>query len=173
MTAMTKSENLISDILQAADGKIVGRIRLQKIFYLLDQFGLNSGFRFSYHHYGPYSEDLSASVMRARFLDKLIDEKEERTSYDTPFSVYTLREAKSAPDKIGALDFETAHRLIDIMKAETSVVLELAATIHWLREKEKVDDWRAELGIRKPSKATPEFIQRAGQLLSKLQSVAS
>ena len=169
---MAAQEELVKKVLQAANGKIVGRIRLQKIFYFLEQFGLNSGFRFSYYHYGPYSDGLSGSVMRAEYLDKSVNEREEFTSYGAPYSVYTLAVDEPPPEKVGSLLFERAQNLVARMKSETSVVLELAATLHWLKEKEKVADWKAELKLRKPTKATQEQMGRAEQLLTQLQAEA-
>jgi hypothetical protein len=58
------------------------------------------------------------------------------------------------------------------MKDETSTVLELAATIHWLREKERVGDWRKELKIRKGSKAEESRIEKACTLLGKIALTA-
>ena len=52
----------IPSLVVAAGGEIVGKIRLQKVVYLLDQMGLNSGFSYQYFHYGPYSEDLAERV---------------------------------------------------------------------------------------------------------------
>jgi hypothetical protein len=40
MTGMIAQEMLVKAVFQAADGEIVGRIRIQKIFYLLEQLGL-------------------------------------------------------------------------------------------------------------------------------------
>jgi uncharacterized protein len=170
---MAAREELVKKVLQAADGEIVGRIRLQKIFYLLEQFGLNSGFRFSYYHYGPYSEELSGSVMRAEYLDKFIDEKEAFTSFGAPYSVYTLLTNEPPPKNVGNLPFEKTRRLVAAMKSETSVVLELTATIHWLKEKELAADWKSELRTRKPTKATPDRIDRAERLLGYLRAEVS
>lgn len=47
---MEDKERLVQTVMQAADGEIVGSIRTQKIFYLLDQMGAGCGFRFSYPH---------------------------------------------------------------------------------------------------------------------------
>ena len=38
-------------------GRIVGKTRLQKTVYLLKECGIDLGFDFDYHHYGPYSEN--------------------------------------------------------------------------------------------------------------------
>ena len=41
---MTNLNELIASIIKAGNGSIVGRIRIQKIFYLLEQLGMESGF---------------------------------------------------------------------------------------------------------------------------------
>jgi len=166
---MSQRENLIRDVLFAAGGSIVGRIRIQKVFYLLNQLGLKGDFRFSYHHYGPYSEDLSQAIDRAHYLDKSIKEIEKDTTDGrASYSIFELAKNEDAPAKVGALELEAAQGLIATMKSATSVVIELAATIHWLREKEKVGNWRAELKRRKPSKADDATIDKALTLLKQL-----
>ena len=110
--------------------------------------------------------------MRAEYLDKSIGEKEELTSNGAPYSVYTLLISEPLPEKVGSLSFGKARSLVATMKSETSVVLELAATIHWLKEKEKVADWKTELKTRKPTKATSELTGRAEQLLNRIQAEA-
>lgn len=165
---MSDRTKLVGDILHAAEGEIVGRIRLQKIVYLLEQLGMGGGFRFSYHHYGPYSEDLSAVVDFAG-LRKAVVEKEVKRADGGTYSVYTLPDRHDlAPERLGTLDWPVATDRIRAMKATSSVVIELAATVHWLQNKERVPDWRAELKIRKPSKATDEKIKKALDLLEAL-----
>jgi len=53
------------------------------------------------------------------------------------------------------------------------VILELAATIHWLRFKEQVNDWREQLRIRKQLKATDANIARAESVLDDLGLVGT
>ena len=48
-------EDRVADIVVAAGGRLVSRVRLQKVAYLLDKLGAKSGFSFAYHHFGPYS----------------------------------------------------------------------------------------------------------------------
>lgn len=160
---------IIASLLCAAEGKIVGRIRLQKIIYLLEQLGLNSGFAFSYHHYGPYSEDLSQTLMFDKFFEKSIIEKTGKTNFGAEFSIFTLAENyNESPTLVGALDFNAVKESVSKMKSTTSVVIELAATIHWLKEKEKITDWNSELKKRKASKATPQNVEKAVSLLSSI-----
>lgn len=61
-------EKIVSSVVAAAGGKLVGRVRLQKIIYLLDQLGLNSPYSYQYYHYGPYSEELSNPLSSRRLL---------------------------------------------------------------------------------------------------------
>lgn len=164
------NSELISAILQAADGEIVGKIRLQKIVYLLEQAGLQSGFAFSYHHYGPYSEDVSTALTFAEIVDGAVVEGSRTTQRGFTFAAYSLAEGFSVERAtVGQLGFDSARALIAKMKAETSIVIELAATIHWLKYKERVAEWRTELVRRKTTKATNEFIERALALLTDLQ----
>lgn len=167
---MTEREELVRTVLQAAGGKITGRIRLQKMLYLLEQLGLGGGFQFSYHNYGPYSEDLARALERATILDKTIqEEKKAFVGGGGFYSIYSLTNNDDPlPEKIGGITVEAAQAHIRAMKDTTSVVIELAATIHWLREKEKVGDWCSELKIRKGSKAQDESINKAEALLQGL-----
>lgn len=164
-----KQEDLVKTILSAAKGKITGRIRMQKIVYFLEQLGMGGEFRFSYHHYGPYSEELSSAIDMAKMLDKTVQEKEFPIEGGF-YSVFTLNPSdECAPATLGSLPWSRAQECISAMKAETSVVIELAATIHWLWEKEHVHDgWRKELKIRKPSKADDARIDKALVLLRTL-----
>ncbi len=41
---------------------IEGRKRLQKMVHILQEFGIPFGLQFSYHYYGPYSEDLQTCI---------------------------------------------------------------------------------------------------------------
>lgn len=62
---VSEPEDRVVEIVNAAGGRLVSRVRLQKIAYLLEKLGAESGFRFSYHHYGPYSRDLDNAILDA------------------------------------------------------------------------------------------------------------
>jgi uncharacterized protein len=52
----------VAQIISLAGGEIIGSTRLQKIGCLLDLVGAGVGFEFSYHIYGPYSEELNLAA---------------------------------------------------------------------------------------------------------------
>jgi len=165
---MTTHDRLIADVIAAADNQIVGRIRLQKILYLLDRLGLEAGASFHYHHYGPYSRALDDALDRAKAFHG-VTEKFRTRKDGASYSAFEMSpSSKPPPEKIGGLDREKAHRLIAKMKARTSTVLELAATIDWLVQSEKVSDWKNELVRRKGIKTEGGRIDEAVKLLSEL-----
>jgi len=166
-------ENLVEvvpKVIAAAPKKqIVGKIRLQKIFYLLDQLGLDGNLKFSYHHYGPYCEELSTAVDLAHHFESSIKEKPQTAkSHGGTFSVFTTSTNTESDDFVGQIDQQKLAKLLATMTSTTSVVIELAATIHWLQHAEKVEDWEKTLKARKPSKTSRENISKAQSLLGDL-----
>ena len=142
----------VPSLILAAGGEVVGKVRLQKIVYLLDQIGLNSGFSYEYHHYGPYSDELAEQVeddVVFRYVDA---EQRRRQSDGVPYVVYKA-------STVGEGDPVDEHPLADRvrsalseMQQRSATVLELAATIHWLKVAEGLDDWCTELVRRKGAK---------------------
>jgi uncharacterized protein YwgA len=157
---------LIKDVIAAAGGEIVGRIRLQKILYLLDQHGLGADAAFQYYHYGPYSRVLDDALDRAKALHGIKEEIRCRRD-GAAYSVFKS-DSKISSSQIGGLKSQDARRLIEIMKSATSTVIELAATIHWLVSSEQCHNWREELVRRKGVKTEGGRTEQALQLLTEL-----
>jgi len=165
---MTKLDEIVVGVVELSGGELVGRIRLQKIVYLLEQVGMNSGVQFVYHHYGPYSEAVSDAVADAKFWDHLQEAIEFRRIDGAPFSIFRATSDASKLQKLGGIAASRARELLARFNYESSTVLELAATIHWLAYVEKVADWRGELERRKPSKGKYGRFDKAMALLCDL-----
>jgi uncharacterized protein YwgA len=167
---MTTLDELVADVIAAADGKIIGRIRLQKIFYLLEQAGLGSKLTFHYHHYGPYSRDLDDALGDAQVFQDVREEIKHRQVDGMPYSVFSFSPDSSFQDrkKLGRIGRDKARSLIRLMKRPSSTVLELAATVHWLAKKEKIADWRSEILRRKGTKTAEGRLDEAIALLDSL-----
>lgn len=163
---MSQAQEIVSQIFDAADGEIVGRIRLQKIVYLLEQMGLESRMQFTYHHYGPFCREFAQALDRD-LMEKNIEESEQYTDYGTSYSIFRAQ-CRHGADRVGRLPIDQARSTIKHLKRVPSVILEIAATIHWLREKEQLRDWRAELKVRKTRKASDRNIEQAMALLTQL-----
>ena len=160
----------VCEIIEAAGGEIVGKIRLQKMVYLLDQLGLGSGYSFDYHHYGPYSSELADRTNLDVLFDCVVEESQRRFSDGVPYSVFKLPGSyePSGADGIGGIPEAKIKGFVSLLQAQSGTVLELAATIHWLAFVEKVEDWRNELIQRKASKADGGRTDKAIDLLKQL-----
>lgn len=157
----------VHGLLEAAGGQIVGKVRLQKVVYLLDQLGMDSGLEFEYHHFGPYSEELTDQIDDEKAFGAIEEKYGYRESDGVPYSIFAAAE-KGAPDRIGALDSEVAKRALQVMKESSPTVLELAATIHWLAFIEHRKDWKDELVRRKGIKTANGRDELAFGLLKRL-----
>jgi uncharacterized protein YwgA len=164
---VTKLHEIIADLVQASNGQLVGRVRLQKIVYLLDHKGLNSGAAYYYHHYGPYSEDVWDAVADAKFFEGL--KEEVNPTEPMPSSIFSLKGTRQLGSYIGNLEVSETVALLTKLRHVNSTVLELAATIHWLVFVEKVSDWRAEIERRKAGKTGYGRLSAAMRLLQELK----
>ena len=96
----------IPSLLNAAGGAIVGKVRLQKIVYLLDQMGMNSGYSYEYHHYGPYSAELADSVDEDVVFGQIEEVSQRRASDGVPYSVFRVSRAQSTAIDDGMQRYE-------------------------------------------------------------------
>ncbi len=163
---MTEPEKLIAAIVKATDeGKLVGRVRMQKIVYLLQQLGFEEAdFDFTYHHYGPYSQEVDSAEWYADAFGLVREMRERRRIDGVQYSVFELtdegKKVEPLPDRFRGLVKEWAKM--------RSIILELAATAHWLSEVEKVEDWEKEIRLRKTWKVDNGRLDKALKLLEEL-----
>ena len=167
------AEDIAVNLIKLSGGQLVGRTRLQKEAYLLDRCGAAFGLPFTYHYYGPYSFELADGWEEAR-AEGRIEINEKLGGYGVPYSIFTLNEPDSDPDNLGELPVGTARARLEKMAGVSEIVLELAATIIYLKEEGYGEPPIKELKTRKPLKATDKLIKKATDLLSDLElSVAS
>jgi uncharacterized protein YwgA len=160
---MPQLNDLVAGAVALSGGELVGRIRLQKVIYLLDQLGMNSGAPFEYHHYGPYSEAISDALSDAKFWGNIKEAVNFRRADGAPYS--SFKTDSPAPSVLGELSADDAKRFLAKFVGCTSTVLELAATVHWLAFVEKSPNWRAEIEVRKAGKTNHGRLDKALDLL--------
>ena len=152
-------------VAHASNGQLVGRIRLQKIAYLLKQLGAKVPAQFGYYHYGPYARELEIATHDAVEAALIREETRYRKSDGAPYSVFVSEQALSSAEA----DPLAAHAsLVKELSRQDPIVLELAATAHWLSEVEKVDDWEQEICRRKTWKVEDGRLEQALALLKEL-----
>ena len=159
----------VPSLVVAAGGEIVGKIRLQKVVYLLDQIGLNSGFSYEYFHYGPYSEDLAERVEDDVIFGHLHADQRRRLSDGVPYTAYSAETPGDGDTLEAHMPADRIRTALAEMQRRSATVLELAATIHWLAVMEGVPDWKTELIRRKGAKTNNNRDQLAVELLQTLE----
>jgi uncharacterized protein YwgA len=149
-------------------GRLIGKTRLQKTAYFLETSGAGFGFDFSYHHYGPYSEELAAVTDDAKALRML--SIEWRTSQDgAEYAIFA-----DTGGELGRNDEpEDAQRskILHLLEGYSTVELELAATADFLATHGYGNEAWAETRRRKGSKVTAQRRTRAEQLLEALDRI--
>lgn len=159
------ADNIAVAMVALWGGELLERIRLQKGAYLLHRCGANFGLPFVYYDYGPYSFDLAAGCANAR-EDGRIEIEKKPGRHGVRYAIFKTAEEA---DGIGALSRREARDFVEKMKPCTDVVLELAATVAFLRDeagygKEAVTETK----LRKSRKATEDNMDRAQSLLRDL-----
>ena len=162
------SEDIVVSLISMHGGELVGRTRLQKQAYLLHRCGGDFRLSFVYHHYGPYSFDLVDGLTDA-CAEGRVTIKERIGSYGVPYAIFKLTDDE-APEHLGDLSSTEVRTLVEKMRGVSDIVLELAATIVFLREEAGYPGNRAieETKARKPLKATEHRIEQAVALLDDL-----
>ena len=162
------TEDIVVGLIALHGGELVGRTRLQKQAYLLHCCGGNFGLSFVYHHYGPYSFDLVDGLTDA-CAEGRIEVEERLGRYGVPYAIFKLT-GDEFSERLGNLPAARVRSLIGRMKNVSDIVLELAATIVYLREEAGYPEDQAieETKARKPLKATEQRTDRALALLADL-----
>lgn len=158
----------VPSLVMAAGGEIVGKIRLQKVIYLLDQMGLDSGFSYEYFHYGPYSGDLAEQVEDDVIFGRLAADQRRRVSDGVPYVAYSAKSSSNGVVPVTHMSASRVRSALAEMQRRSATVLELAATIHWLAMIEGITDWKRELVRRKGAKTNNGRDKQAFELLRTL-----
>ncbi len=153
----------VAGLVKLNGGKLVGKIRLQKSVYLLKSCGIDLGFDFDYHHYGPYSEELSLASKDAEALGMI--EVEWRSSYGNEYAIFT------APAEVEALASPKAQDVLQILGRYEATVLELAATVDFLRRNGFGDRAWQETIRRKAAKVNESRVENSKKLLRELSTL--
>lgn len=155
----------VAALIQLAGGEVYGKTRLQKIAYLLEAKGIGLGLDFDYHNYGPFSAELAFAADDAESLDYIkIDT--QPGDYAIPFTIF--RSLEDAPRFEDPEDRRSKEQALEVIKPYSSLVLELAATAIYLRENGYPGTYWDEVSKRKASKARPDLLDKAKDLIEKL-----
>jgi uncharacterized protein len=156
-------------------GRIEGRVRLQKLCYLLQQISVPQlrDVWFRYHHYGPFSEDVAGVLQQAVFTH-IIDEKIE--SFEDEWQRYEYTPGAKAKAYVAQLDSDSRRlirEVVDAVKDAHWRELELAATVDYLEKNEHLDSDEATIRAIKLKPACAGYKDDALALLSEIRKIGS
>lgn len=160
---MTDVARGVAEVVALSGGELVGKTRLQKSVYFLEARGVGYGFDFSYHYYGPYSEELSEASTDASALDYL---SFEWKAGKHPYAVYRANVNAEVSDLN-----KRREQILGVLKGYDPIVLELAATADFLKAAGHSEDTWQEVQRRKGDKVTDERIAKANELLIAVDQV--
>lgn len=150
--------------------RIEGRVRIQKIMYLLKRRGLPQlgSVYFEYHHYGPFSRTVADGLVEAVRIHVL---HENRDNFDDEWQRFEYKRGPLASEYAGELDPQALKLIHDTLKHTGNVhwrTLELAATIDYLEQRYQFprDEARRHALALKP--ACKPYQREAIELLSSL-----
>jgi uncharacterized protein YwgA len=118
--------NYLLEIL--SKGEVRGRKKLQKIVYILEHYGMDAPYKYSYHFYGPYSAQLQEEI---EFLVQynFIEEISENGTYEYKIT----DEGERFRKQIGRnQDISINNELLTKLNAESSQFLEMLSTYIFL-----------------------------------------
>ena len=147
--------------------KIKGRKKIQKVFFLLKHLGYDVPFHYSYHFYGPYSEELQVELTSKAGLKLWKEEYKKKWGY-----IYTANNKKILEFKehLGKITDEVTvpqpypRELVERLINTDVEVLELTSTLGYFIEQDYGSD-----KINAYSRAREETLKLKQNLEGKMQ----
>jgi uncharacterized protein len=164
-----KNENMLLGLLQiveANDGRMDSRIILQKQAFLLSYFGYSqiASSSFAYHHFGPFSRELSEYLQFATSSGLLSEAIAPGMNDGVKYSYSLTEQGRQFLSEAGSLN-EKFVELVTKFKAQHWRTLELVATTLFLQSREKVDQLTAFDHALKLKPDTKSYVETARKFL--------
>lgn len=121
-------------------GGVSGRVRLQKIVYLLKRQALPQlePLWFGYHHYGPYSDELAGILSQAVRAQIVTEQREDVADEWQRYEYKVGPRAEEYGNLLAPEQRSVVDGIVEAARGQHWRTLELAATIDYLRGSEGV-----------------------------------
>ena len=140
----------------------ISRTRAQKLIYLLQRGGLETGYRYRMHFYGPYSDELSSDLELLEGYGILQSEEKERKGDGKPYYILSIGEDADLPELDAGFKEKIAR-----FSAYRNDVLEIGATYLELLDMDPDEELAIErLRGKKAEKCTEENLAEMWKLLA-------
>ncbi|PKR77164.1 hypothetical protein CEY16_10500 [Halalkalibacillus sediminis] len=147
--------------------EVVGRKRLQKMIYIMKKCDIDFSERYSFHFYGPYSEELSTRIEELCNLGFLDEEKEKEKGYYQ----YRYQLTDSGKDflKDAEVDTPKLSPMITKMNEQSSKFLELVSTMMYFDNFSKDEVEEKVLTVKSKQNFTDEDLTEAWKFIDELK----
>lgn len=155
---MLENHAKLVKVIASTDG-IIGRKKLQKIIFILKKLGYRFEEKFTFHFYGPYSEELSLRMEELTNLGFISEMKEQKSNYYQYRYEVTDRGRQfleQAPTKLTVDDELTA-----LLKNQSSRFLELVSTMLYFDHLDQEEVNKKVQEVKKKSNYTEADIDEA------------
>ncbi|SEQ20800.1 YwgA family protein [Piscibacillus halophilus] len=147
--------------------EVVGRKRLQKMVYILKKSGFDFSERYSFHFYGPYSEELSTRIEELCNLGFLVEEKEKEKGYYQ--YRYTLTDQGTSFLDDSKVQAPNMSEMIDKMNQKSSKFLELVSTMLFFDNFPKEEIEQKVLTVKSKQNYTDEDLEEAWLFIDEMK----
>jgi uncharacterized protein len=134
----------VAEVIRQMD-TIHGRVRIQKMAYFLKRLGMAEleGVDFFYHHYGPFSWTVAESLIDGVRCDALQEDAKPLVDDRQAYAYRLTKDAYDKVDEVLPASRALVKRLVARVRDEHWRTLELASTIDFLEQRERLNRERA------------------------------
>lgn len=155
---MLENHAKLMKVIASSDG-IVGRKKLQKIVFIMKKLGYRFEEKFTFHFYGPYSEELSLRVEELTNLGFISETKEQKSNYYQ--YRYEITERGKQFLEQAPTDLTIDDELTAMLKNQSSRFLELVSTMLYFDDLEKEEVNKKVQEVKKKSNYTDADMEEA------------
>lgn len=153
-------------VIASSEG-IVGRKKLQKIIYIMKKLGYPFEEKYTFHFYGPYSEELSLRMEELTNLGFVSEVKESKSNY-YQYRYQVTEEGENFLEH-SPVDLSNLEAIVNDMNEKSSRFLELVATMLYFDDLDKADTERKVQEVKKKSNYTKEDMKEAWEFIEKIK----
>jgi uncharacterized protein len=146
---------------------VTGRKKLQKMIYILQKCNLPFEEKYHFHHYGPYSEELTLRIEELCNLGFLQEEKEDKSNYYQ----YNYHITSAGEDFLQqfSLDMPDMTGKVDKLQARSSRFLELVSTMFFFDDLPLQENIEKVHTVKPKQKYSDEEIEEAVNFIAMLK----
>ncbi|MGC5325712.1 YwgA family protein [Brevibacillus sp. SYSU BS000544] len=152
-------------------GEVTGRKKLHKMVYIAKKLRVDFDEHFSFHMYGPYSEELTVRVDELCNLGLLDEQKETKGAIDT--YRYTVNEAGREFLRYQNVELGHGTYLIKRMNEENSRFLELVSTVLYFDQLSFEEMKNKVFTLKSKQRYTDEEIDKAIEFIAELRELTN